>query len=64
MDGEARRWLPERVVVIAALAFGVTAGTYGIANAATGSSSGSNDSSALSARHGGQPWGRQRAADR
>jgi hypothetical protein len=61
MDGEARRWSPERVVVVAALAFGVAAGTYGIANAATGSSSGSNGSSALSAPHGGQPWGRQRS---
>jgi hypothetical protein len=61
MDGEARRWSPERVVVIAALAFGVAAGTYGIANAATGSSSGSNGSSAPSAPHGGQPWGRQRS---
>ena len=35
MDGRARRWTPERVVVIAALAFGVAAGTYGIANAAS-----------------------------
>jgi hypothetical protein len=61
MDGEARRWSPERVVVIAALAFGVAAGTYGIANAATGSSSGSKGSSALSAPSGERPWGRQRS---
>jgi hypothetical protein len=73
MDRQARRWSPERVVVIAALAFGVAAGTYGIANAASGSSSGSNGSSALSAPSwpaasggqqqapsAGQPWGRQR----
>ena len=61
MDSTTRRWSPERVVVIVALAFGVAAGTYGIANAATGSSSGSNGSSVLSAPHGGQPWGRQRS---
>jgi hypothetical protein len=71
MDGQARRWTPERVVVIAALAFGVAAGTYGIANAASGS--GSSDSSALSsgglpiasgsqsAPPTGQSWGRQRS---
>jgi hypothetical protein len=40
MDGEARRWSPERVVVVAALAFGLAAGTYGVANAASGSGSG------------------------
>jgi hypothetical protein len=73
MDGNARRWTPERVVVIAALAFGVAAGTYGIANAASGSGSGSNNASALSddgwpvasgnqsGPSAGQPWGRQRS---
>ncbi len=72
MDSNARRWSAERVVVIAALAFGVAAGTYGIASAANGS--GSNESSALSssgwpvasggqsaAPSAGQPWGRQRS---
>ena len=71
MDGNARRWTPERVVVMAALAFGIAAGTYGIANAASGS--GSSNSSALSnaglpiasgsqsAPPAGQPWGRQRS---
>lgn len=72
MDTKARRWTPERVVVIAALAFGVAAGTYGIADAATGS--GSNQWSALSssgwpvasggqatAPSAGRPWGRQRS---
>jgi hypothetical protein len=66
MDGNARRRTPERVVVIAALAFGIAAGTYGIANAASGS--GSSNSSALSsgglpiasgsqsAPPAGQPW--------
>lgn len=71
MDSKARRWPAERVVVIAALAFGVAAGTYGIANAASGS--GSSGSSALpggrkiasgggpSAHGMGRPWGRQRS---
>ena len=76
MDSTRRRWSPERVVVLAALAFGVAAGTYGIANAANGSgSSPSQSSSALSSggspaaagapasRPSGnaQPWGRQRS---
>jgi hypothetical protein len=72
MDGTARRWTPERVVVIAALAFGIAAGTYGIANAANGSGSGSSGSSAASgglrfaagsqaAPSAGRPWGRQRS---
>ena len=72
MDSKTRRWSAERVVVIAALAFGVAAGSYGIANAASGS--GSSQSSALSsgdlqfaaggpsaAPNAGQPWGRQRS---
>jgi len=76
MDSTRRRWSPERVVVLAALAFGVAAGTYGIANAANGSgSSPSQSSSALSSggspaaagapaarpSGNGQPWGRQRS---
>ena len=72
MDGHARRWTPERVVVIAALAFGVAAGTYGIANAASGSGSGSSASSApaggrqfaaggQAAPSSGRPWGHQRS---
>jgi hypothetical protein len=74
MDSNGRRWSAERVVVIAALAFGVAAGTYGIASAANGSGSGSSQSSALSsggwpvasggrsaAPNPGQPWGRQRS---
>ena len=74
MDSTRRRWSPERVVVLAALAFGVAAGTYGIANAANGSGS-SQSSSALSSggspaaagapaappSGNGQPWGRQRS---
>ena len=76
MDSTRRRWSPERVVVLAALAFGVAAGTYGIANAANGSgSSPSQSSSALSSggspaaagapaappSGNGQPRGRQRS---
>ena len=71
MNGNERRWTPERIVVLAALAFGVAAGTYGIANAASGSgSSGSSASSVApqfaasgpaAAPGGGQPWGRQRS---
>jgi hypothetical protein len=60
MDTEARRWTPERVVVIAAIAFGVAAGTYGIANAASGSGSGSGQSPAA-APSGQRPWGPQRS---
>jgi len=62
MDGQARRWTPERVVVIAAIAFGVAAGTYGIANAASGSSSGSGQAPAAAAAPSAQrPWGPQRS---
>jgi hypothetical protein len=73
MDSSARRWSPERVVLIAALAFGVAAGSYGIANASSGSGSGSSQSSAPpsgpqfaaggsgAAPSAGQPWGHQRS---
>ena len=56
--------------MLAALAFGITAGTYGFASAASGSSSsGSAAASApqfaasgpAAAPSGGQPWGRQRS---
>ena len=56
MDREARRWTPERVVVITALAFGLAAGTYGVANAANGSGSGSGQ-----APRAQRPWGPQRS---
>jgi hypothetical protein len=71
MNGNVRRWTPERIVVLAALAFGVAAGTYGIANAASGSSSSGSSASNVApqfaasgpaaAPSGGQPWGRQRS---
>jgi hypothetical protein len=60
MDGQARRWTPERVVVVVAIAFGVAAGTYGIANAASGSGSGSGQAPAA-APSGHRPWGPQRS---
>jgi hypothetical protein len=78
MDSTRRRRSPERVVVLAALAFGVAAGTYGIANAANGPSSGSSPSSSALSNGGwpaaagppaappsnnGQPWGRQRSGE-
>jgi len=71
MDSNVKRWSPERIVILAALAFGIAAGTYGIANAASGS--GSSGSSAASvtpqfaasgqaaAPSGGHAWGRQRS---
>ena len=62
MDRAARRWSPERVVVIAAIAFGVAAGTYGVANAASGSGSGSGQAPAAAAAPSAQrPWGPQRS---
>src|SRR5205814_219567 len=71
MDSNVKRWSPERIVVLAALAFGVAAGTYGIAQAASGSGSSGSSASSIApqfaasgpaaAPSGGQPWGRQRA---
>src|SRR6476646_6163009 len=52
MDSNVKRWSPERIVILAALAFGIAAGTYGIAFAASGQAA---------APSGGQPWGRQRS---
>jgi hypothetical protein len=69
MNGKVKRWTPERIVVLAALAFGITAGTYGIASAASGPSSNGSSAGAsqfaasgpAAAPGGGQPWGRQRS---
>ncbi len=58
MDRERRQWSPSRVVVVAALAVGVAAGSYGVASAATGSSSKTGSSLAANSR---QPWGHQRS---
>jgi hypothetical protein len=73
MNGNVTRWTPERLVVLAALAFGIAAGTYGIANAASGSSSSGSSattgdlqfaaSGPAAAPGGGQPWGRQQRSD-
>ena len=52
----------ERAVVIAAVAFGVAAGSYGVASAASGSGSGSNGSNgSTAAPNARQPWGHQRS---
>ncbi|HUK95830.1 MAG TPA: hypothetical protein VLU96_12380 [Gaiellaceae bacterium] len=67
-----RRWTPERVVALAAIAVGLTAGTYGIASAASGSSSSQSSASsggglsiaiqpAANAPNAQKPWGRQRS---
>lgn len=58
MDKHERQWSPGRLVVTAAIAVGVAAGSYGVASAASGSGSSSGSSSTPSAR---QPWGPQRS---
>ena len=57
MDREAKRWSFTRTVVLAALAFGVAAGSYGVASAATGPSSNEQSRAAPP----GRPWGHQRS---
>jgi hypothetical protein len=59
MDSHRRRWSLERTVVVGAIAFGVAAGSYGVASAANGSSSSSG--SAAAAPSVRQPWGPQRS---
>jgi len=66
MDKQEKRWSLERLVVLGAIAVGLTAGTYGIAGAANGS--GSSQSSASAAVNAAakspnaqNPWGRQRS---
>ena len=54
MDKQKRRWSPERLVALAAIAVGLMAGTYGIASAAGGSSWSSSSTAQ-------QPWGHQRS---
>jgi hypothetical protein len=68
---KAQRWSLERVVVLGAIAFGVAAGTYGIASAASGSGSSQSSSAssggwqsiqpAANAPNAQKPWGRQRS---
>jgi hypothetical protein len=68
MDRQRRRWSLEHTVVVAAIAVGVAAGSYGVASAANGSSSssgsgsGSSFGSGLAAAPSAQhPWGPQRS---
>jgi hypothetical protein len=66
-----KRWSIERVVALGAIAVGLAAGTYGVAAAATGSSSSGSSGIAAglpvaagtpaAAPTAGQPWGRQRS---
>jgi hypothetical protein len=64
MDSHRRRWSLERAIVVGAIAFGVAAGSYGVASAASGSGSSSSSSSgsaAAAAPGARQPWGPQRS---
>jgi hypothetical protein len=68
---DTQQTLVPRLVAVAAIVFGLAAGSYGIASAASGSGSSSSQSSNGSANQlaargnngppGGQPWGRQRS---
>ena len=65
MDSHRRRWSLERTIVVGAIAFGVAAGSYGVASAASGSGSSSSSSSgsaaAAAAPSAAHPWGLQRS---
>ena len=61
MDSHRRRWSLERRIVVGAIAFGVAAGSYGIASAANGSGSSSGSGSAAAAPSAAHPWGPQRS---
>jgi hypothetical protein len=63
MDSHRPRWSLERTIVVGAIAFGVAAGSYGIASAASGSGSSSSSSSgsAAAAPSAAHPWGPQRS---
>jgi hypothetical protein len=52
MDKRKGRWSLERLIALAAIAVGLTAGSYGIASAAGGSGSSSSQSAAAQ-----NPWG-------
>lgn len=68
---DTQQTLVPKLVAVAAIVFGLAAGSYGIASAASGSGSSSSQSpngsaNQLAARGnngppGGQPWGRQRS---
>ena len=64
MDKQEKRWSLERLVVLGAIAVGLTAGTYGIASAANGSGSSQSSApaavnAAASSPNAQNPWGRQ-----
>src|ERR1700751_5484661 len=61
MDKHRRRWSLERTIVVGAIAFGVAAGSYGVASAASGSGSGSGSSSGSGPPSAAHPWGPQRS---
>ena len=66
MDKQEKRWSVERLVVLGAIAVGLTAGTYGIASAANGSASGQSSApaainAAANSPNAQNPWGRQRS---
>jgi pyocin large subunit-like protein len=66
MDKQEKRWSLERLVVLGAIAVGLTAGTYGIASAANGSASSQSaappaSNAAASSPNAQNPWGRQRS---
>jgi hypothetical protein len=63
MDSVRPRWSLERTVVVAAIAFGVAAGSYGVASAASGSGSSSSkqSGSTAAAPSAAHPWGPQRS---
>ena len=66
MKKQEKRWSLERLVVLGAIAVGLTAGTYGIASAANGSASGQSSApaainAAANSPNAQNPWGRQRS---
>jgi hypothetical protein len=62
MDRQKRRWSVERTIALGAIAVGLTAGSYGIASAASGSGSSQSSASSGSGTPAAstQPWGHQR----
>jgi hypothetical protein len=56
-----QRWSPNRLVVAAAIAFGVAAGSYGVAAAASSSGSGSSSAQPAAAPSAVRPWDHQRS---
>jgi hypothetical protein len=61
MAKQQRRWSVERLIAVAAIAVGLTAGSYGIASAAGGSGSSSSSSGSSATAAASAPWGHQRS---